>query len=45
MKPNLEKKTPPYHIGKADGSGDSLPGHQSWMPHHIDGIAGEQQIE
>ena len=24
MAPNLEKKTPPHHVGKAEGLGDSL---------------------
>ena len=45
MEPNLEKETPPQHIGKAEGLGDSLPSFQSCMPHHIDGMAGEQQME
>ena len=45
MEPNLEKKTPPHHVGKAEGLGDSLPSPQSCMSHHIDGMAGEQQME
>ena len=32
-------------LGKAEGSVDSLPNPQSCMPHHIDGMAGEQQTK
>ena len=45
MAPNLEKKTPPHHVGKAEGSGDPLLSPQGCMPHHIDGMAGEQPTE
>ena len=45
MEPNLEKKTPLHHAGKAEGLGDSLPSPQSCMLNHVDGMAGEQLIE
>ena len=42
MEPNLEKKTPPHHVGKVEGLDDFLPSPQSYMFHHINGMAGEQ---
>ena len=46
MEPNLEKKTPPHHVGKAEGLGDSLPSPQSCHVHTIyDWMAGEQQTK
>ena len=45
VEPRLEKKTPPCHVGKAEGSGDSLPSSQSFMPHHVVGMARGQLIE
>ena len=38
-------KEDPHYVGKAEGLGDSLPSPQSCMPHHIDGMAGEEQTE
>ena len=34
-------KTPPYHVGKVEGSGDPLLSPQNSMPYYVDRIAGE----
>ena len=39
------KEDPSHHVGKVEGLGDSLPSPQGCIPHHIDGMAGEQQTE
>ena len=41
----MEQKTPPFHVEKAEGSGDILLSLQSCMPHHMDGMAGGQLSE
>ena len=43
---NTTWKGPPTHyVVTVEGLGDSLPSSQSIMPHHIDGMAGEQLKE